>query len=79
MRGDLRAYGGGSVALIVLELNEAWNRSERGGPRTWLTFLIPLKKTPFIVENDSQAYGIATGAKVRLLHRFILNLFAATN
>jgi transposase, IS6 family len=29
--------------------------------------------------RKGQAYGIATGAKVSLLHRFILNLFAATN
>jgi hypothetical protein len=30
--------------LALSPLNEAWNRSERGGPRTWRTFLIPLKK-----------------------------------
>jgi IS6 family transposase len=29
--------------------------------------------------RKGQAYGIAAGAKVSLLHRFILNLFAATN
>ena len=29
--------------------------------------------------RKGQAYGIAASAKVSLLHRFILNLFAATN
>ena len=29
--------------------------------------------------RKGQAYGSAAGAKVRILHRFILGLFAATN
>jgi uncharacterized protein YegL len=32
------------LVLTLSPFNEAWNRPQRGEPRTWPTFLIPLKK-----------------------------------